>query len=296
MDPRVPCERGLIAEALPTLSTGEGPLACVRALVHRQVSQVLEALPARPAGIRPLLGVAALVHGEVGLLAEALPAPGAGIRTLARVRPLVLVEVGRVGEGLPARPAGVGPLAGVQPLMGGEGGEVAKAFAAGAAGVGLHPGVGPLVGLQVGQAAEGLPAFPTWVRTLLAARCWFCPWFLGVLRGSGWSLGRWEGGGIFRDRSGVEVGLGNPGGGVNLGDVEGMRGVSGGQDGVLQLRGTCWGEGGGDLGAGPRGTSPHSSKATLWDSLSMVEIHGPTPTAGQNPRSHHCQLGHNDGG
>lgn len=239
--------------------------------MHRQVRQVLEALPTDPAGVRPLLGVAALVHGEVGLLAEALPARGAGVGPLSRVRPLVLVEVRWVGEGLPACPAGVGPLAGVQPLVGGESGEVAEAFPARTAGVGLHPGVGPLVGLQVGQAAEGLPAFPTWVGTLLAVFWWFRPWFLsvpGVLRWSGWCLGRWEGGGILWDRSGAAVGLGlrgSPGGGASLGDAGGMRGVLGCQNGVLWLcagcGGTCWGEGGGNLGAGPRGTSPHSSKA-----------------------------------
>lgn len=215
--------------------------------MHRQVRQVLEALPTDPAGVRPLLGVAALVHGEVGLLAEALPARGAGVGPLSRVRPLVLVEVRWVGEGLPARPAGVGPLAGVQPLVGGESGEVAEAFAARAAGVGLHPGVGPLVGLQVGQAAEGLPAFPTWVGTLLAVFWWFRPWFLsvpGVLRWSGWCLGRWEGGGILWDRSGAAVGLGlrgSPGGGASLGDAGGMRGVLGCQNGVLWLCAGCGG-------------------------------------------------------
>ena len=249
----MPGEGGLVAEALSTVGTGEGSLARVRALVHRQVRQVLEALAAGAAGVRSLLGVTPLVHGEVGLLAEALAAGGARVGSLARVRPLVLVEVRRVGEGLAAGAAGVGTLARVKPLVCGEGGEVTEAFAASPAGVGLHSRVGSLVGLQVGQPAKALAALAAGVRTVLPLRRRLplhpgLLWAPGVFRRSGRTLGEglWEGGGILWDLSPVGP---SPGGGpgcretlVGAGWVWGVLPLENGCLRVSARRGgTCWG-------------------------------------------------------
>lgn len=255
MDARVPGEGGLVAEALSAVGTGEGSLARVRALVHRQVRQVLEALAAGATGVRSLLGVAPLVHGEVGLLAETLAAGGARVGSLARVRPLVLVEVRRVGEGLAAGAAGVGTLARVKPLVCGEGGEVAETLAASAAGVGLHSRVGSLVGLQVGQPAKALATLAAGVWTVLPLHRWL-PLHPGLLRApgvlcqSGRTLGEglWEGGGIPWDLSLVGPPLGSgPGCWDTLKGAGWVRGVLPLQNGRLRVSarhgGTCWGGG-----------------------------------------------------
>ena len=89
------------AEAPPAVRALEGLLACVAALVDREVVALAEGLPALTAHVWPPAQVRPLVLQQVLAQCKALAALPAAVRLLLLVRPLVSDQVGAPTEAFP---------------------------------------------------------------------------------------------------------------------------------------------------------------------------------------------------